>query len=258
MRYVEISNTARHGKDAVLFFIPVSEIQNYTGFRTLSQFDENDVIAATTAGTISVLCDTSVYIDTLCVDFDNSAENADTFRDWLIAENYHYELHHSGSRSQHFHVAIEPLQSRSAPKSLKEFMVNTFGEGFCDQSLYSYTSLFRLSDTVHEKTGVNKTLLESQGFYRIKIDLVDKQLFGEVDLDISVLEYTMIRYMSLLGNVPSNGNRSQVLWSMSKSFAESSISYNTAEELMMALNDSWGREGKEVTKVRSQLNYAYK
>lgn len=258
MKYVEISYNARHGRDAGLFFIPVSEVSNYTGFRTISQFSEDDVLLASEAGTISALDDTSIYIDTLFVDFDNTPANADTFRDWLIENDYCFELYHSGSRSQHFHVSICPLESKAAAKSLKQFMITTFGEGFCDQSLYSYTSLFRLPDTIHEKTGNRKTLLEKQGFYRIKIDLVDKQIFDEVDLDISTLEYAMIRYTSLLGNAPSNGNRSQVLWSMAKSFAESSISYITAEELMMALNESWGRDGKEVNKVRSQLNYAYK
>lgn len=258
MKYVEISCNARHGRDVGLFFIPVSEMSNYTGFRTTAQFSEDDVLAASEAGTISALDDTPLYLDTLFVDFDNSPANADTFRDWLIEHDYCFELYHSGSRSQHFHVNICPLESKSASKSLKQFMIDTFGEGFCDQSLYSYTSLFRLPGTIHEKTGNPKTLLERQGFNAVKIDLVDKQVFDELVLDLSGLEYSLIRYVNLLETPATNGNRSQTLWQLAKSFAEAGLTYSCAEELLLKLNESWGRNAKEESKVKSQCRWGFK
>ena len=256
--YVEITTDPYHGKGTSLKFTPTADLEGLTGFRTIAQWNEVDIGLAQAAGTIKALKDVPCVIDTLFVDFDNQERDAIRFRDWLKSELLTYEMWDSGGRSQHFHIPIVPLHSADAPSSLKQFMKVHCRNLAYDSSIYAYTSLFRLPNTEHAKTGRKKTLLEANGIDILHIDLKQPERYENLIItDIDEFNLTMSRYGNLLQNSPDEGNRSITLWSIAKSFCEVGLSYETTEELLFKLNDSWGDAGKEYAKVLSQLKYAY-
>lgn len=259
MLFVEHTDFAWHNEGKQLSFLPDTQIDNVTGFRTIAKWTEQACGLALAAGTVTALRDSPCTIDTLYVDFDDNEKDAMVMRSWLKEEGFLYEMWSSGGRSQHFHIPILPLHSVNAPSSTKSFMHNNCNALCYDSSIYHYAALFRLPGTIHAKTGKKKELLEmGSGSDLLKIDLTEPKRFDSVFIvDVDEYTVTMNRYLNLLQNCPTVGNRSVMLWSMSRAFFEVGLDFETALELIRRMNLSWKDGSKSESKVIAQVRSAY-
>lgn len=153
-RYVEIRATLRRaGKPRI---VPLEDRYEYTGFTSLYAFDETAKKLIDEQGNMNNFTGTPVYSDTLFVDFDDSPEAAEDMIREL--QPYNFKSYHSGGRSIHIHIEIEPMEGSNVPKAQKNWMAENFPKA--DLSIYKTTGIYRLPGTYHIKNpGKRKELI---------------------------------------------------------------------------------------------------
>ena len=238
--YLEHTETTYHNCN----FVP--SVKGLVGFRSICAWSEADVLLAKEAGSITALRDKPAFMDRIFLDFDNCEAKAMQAWKWFKNEEIRADLYHSGGRSLHIEADLVALYDVNAPYTVKQFMQQFDG---VDLAPTHYAALFRLPDTVHAQTGNKKTLLEGTGLYKLELDLVQPTKFEAFDGDMDLYESVLVQYISLLGVAPGDGMRHTALWSLASSFRESGLSQNTVEELMLRLNTSWGKNGKDEDSV---------
>lgn len=181
--YVEISSTYRHNVPPYL--VHVEDTEGLTGFRSVYQYPvktcqwvmQNWSEKYGVFGSVNgmVAAGLPVATDRLFIDFDDDPESADKFIAWFRKHNISHSVWDSGGRSVHLHVVTKWACSPHLPYSQKRWL-QELGEvlgASADYSIYHAAGLFRLPDTVHEKTGRKKEQIGG--------------LWGDV-LDIPVIE----------------------------------------------------------------------
>jgi len=251
--FAEITNSKFHTAK----FIPVETIPNHTGYRSVFAWSSDDASSANAAGTVKVLKDRPAFVDTIFVDFDNNEKGAMAFRDVIDNEDILYQMYSSGGRSIHFHLSTLPQYDVRVPYSVRTFMEGFKQYGY-DPSVYNYCSLFRLSGTIHEKTGKPKELLETGGFYNIELDLIEPPKINLVTTDQDALPLAVAMYTNYLGIDVTEGSRYSIQWKVAKSFQEAGLSFDTALELVNGMDKSWGKQSKGPEEVRRAVRDAYR
>jgi hypothetical protein len=251
--FAELTNSKFHTAE----FIPVEDMKHNTGYRSVFAWSREDADAAVAAGTVKVLKDRPAFADTIFVDFDNNKESAYAFRQRLLDEDFLYEMYTSGGRSIHFHISMVPQYDIRVPYSVRNFMQN-FKQFAYDPSVYNYCSLFRLSGTVHEKTGKPKTLIEQDGFYHVSLDLLEPPKINLVTTDHDALAVAIALYTNYLGGGVAEGGRYTVQWKVAKAFQEAGLSFDTALELVLAMDESWKNLSKGMEETKRAVKDAYR
>jgi len=251
--FAELTNSKFHTAK----FIPVEDITNHTGYRSVFAWSSEDASAAQTAGTVKVLKDRPAFADTIFVDFDNNDKGALAFRDELEVQDVLYEMYTSGGRSIHFHISVTPVYDVRVPNSVRKFMQNFKQYGY-DESVYNYCSLFRLAGTVHEKTGKPKELIGRGGFYYIDLKLVEPERIAIIPADHDALAVAIALYSNYVGGGVAEGGRYTVQWKVAKAFQEAGLSFDTALELVLAMDGSWKNLSKGSTETRRAVQDAYR
>lgn len=95
-----------------------------------------------------------VWQDTLWIDTD-SYEAADEVELKLKELGYEFISYDSGGRGAHFGVRIDVNPSHVLPYQCKTWVGEHF-RGLADLSIYTHLHLFRLPNTIHERTGRRK------------------------------------------------------------------------------------------------------
>lgn len=185
-----------------------------------------------------------VYCDTLLVDFDDCTGKADAFDSYLRKNHIAFLRGVSGGRSDHFHVALDPLFGTDTPYSCKLWVIQ-FAPG-ADVSVYHRNGMFRLFGTRHEKTGKPKVLTSSATGKRLCIPYHEEEPHvsygtGERATD---LEGALAHALSLLGSEPTVGNRHQAAWSFAKNLLEATQDVvpdprSFVEGFLYAINAQW-------------------
>lgn len=104
------------------------------------------------------------------VDFDDNQAAATDLRNRLIKDKIAFKLYDSGGRSIHFHILREPVVSAPyLPVSDRDWAKSSIPG--CDLSLYQHSRVFRLPNTVHDKTGKKKVLIEEHTGSKMYIPL---------------------------------------------------------------------------------------
>lgn len=215
------------------------EIETLTGFRSICKYSKEDAQDAVAANSTSVLKGRVLYIDTLFLDFDECESDANTFHKWLKTEDLCYERFDSGNRSVHFHLPIVLPPSPDAAYTCKHY-VKFLTNNTADISYFHHAGLFRLTGTVHEKTGRPKVKEEEGGSLVMELGTVTPQhKFGSIDTDLDLLQVVMLNYESALFRGPPPGHRHMKIWQFSKDMNAAGLSFSTTLELCMRLNDTW-------------------
>lgn len=238
-------------------FVPVEHLTQHTGYRSVFSWSLEDANAAYSAGTVKVLKDKPAFADTIFVDFDNNEKGAMAFRDELYMQDVLYEMYTSGGRSIHFHISTMPTYDILVPNSVRKFMQSFKRYGY-DESVYNYCSLFRLPGTVHEKTGKPKELLETGGFYYIDLPLIEPDRIAIIPADHDALAVAVALYTNYLGGGVAEGGRYTVQWKVAKAFQEAGLSFDTALELVLAMDESWKNLSKGPDETRRAVRDAYR
>ena len=251
--FAEITNSKFHTSE----FIHIEDVVNHTGYRSVFAWSREDADSAKNAKTVKVLKDRPAFADTIFVDFDDNETGALGFKSFLDSEDILYEMYFSGGRSIHFHVGMEPVYDVRLPNSVRETMKSFKSFGY-DPSVYNYCSLFRLSGTVHEKTGKPKVITDRGGFYRLSIDLIEPPRINIVTTDNDALSVAIALYTNYLSATVAEGGRYTIQWKVSKAFQEAGLSFDTTLELVNGLDKSWGKQSKGPEETRRAVRDAYR
>ena len=164
---VEIRSTVyRTGRPTL---VPYVDRHKYTGFTSVYGYLKESVAYISSVGSTRGINAFPVYSDVLYVDFDDNEAAALKFKQLLDIKNYSYERYHSGGRSIHFHISIEPMQGMNVPYSQRAWMEQYAPDA--DMSIYRHTGLYRLPGTYHAKNpGKRKVLLDSRKGALLRIE----------------------------------------------------------------------------------------
>lgn len=251
--FAELTNSKYH----TAHFVSVDDLDIYTGYRSVFAWSKEDAVEAKTAGTVKVLKDRPAFTDTIFVDFDNNEKGALAFKKDLDDEDLLYEMYTSGGRSLHFHIPTVPAYDIRVPNSVRKFMQNFSQHGY-DQSVYNYCSLFRLSGTIHEKTGKPKELIDRGGFFTLELNLVEPDKIAIIPTEHDALAVAMAIYCNYIGTGVAEGGRYTVQWKVAKAFQEAGLSFDTALELVLAMDESWKNLSKGPEETKRAVRDAYR
>lgn len=202
---VEIRSTVvRSGTPRI---VPYADRYNYTGFTSMYGYLEDAVKEIRRTGSTRNFKRFPVFSDTLFVDFDNQDEAADDFRGLLESLEIRFDRYHSGGRSIHFHIPIEPMYGLNVPASQRYWMEKN--APLADMSIYKHAGLYRLPGTYHAKyPGNKKKLLDSSEGNKLVIENrpIIKVSMDNDDNEVSPQEAYMI-LGKLLHTEAAEGNR---------------------------------------------------
>lgn len=251
--FAELTNSKYHTAN----FVPLDALDMYTGYRSVFAWSKEDATEAKTAGTVKVLKDRPAFADTIFVDFDNNEKGALAFKKDLDDEDVLYEMYRSGGRSIHFHISTVPEYNVLVPNSVRKFMEGFKQHGY-DPSVYNYCSLFRLPRTIHETTGKPKELIDRGGFYHLYINLVAPDRIAVIPTDHDALAVAVALYSNYIGRGVAEGGRYTVQWKVAKAFQEAGLSFDTALELVSAMDESWKSLSKGLEETKRAVRDAYR
>jgi hypothetical protein len=139
-------------------FVELDEIgDGYRGFRSVYAYPDDVMQRITEQRGTAELGGVVVYSDVLFFDFDDT-DPSDVLL-YLYDEGIAHEVYVSGNRSVHIHVRIEPMTGPDVPYSQKMWVLAHTTQADC--TFYHAAGQFRLTGTIHEKTGKKKELIRS-------------------------------------------------------------------------------------------------
>lgn len=141
-------------------FVDDTQIEPYqaTGFTSLYLVSKETSEAIIQEGTTKHFKGV-VWSQRLWLDID-SYEEADEVEQRLIEMEVDYVAFDSGGRGAHFGILRDHAPSHLLPQKDRAWVKANFPEA--DTSIYTHLHLFRLPQTVHEKTGRKKTLVSER------------------------------------------------------------------------------------------------
>jgi len=246
--WVEVRPTVRRSGRPNL--VPLSDVDKYSGFRSAFAFDETTKAAIEERGSTSYLRGTSVYADTLFVDFDRS--DGSTLIETLKAYGIRFTRWHSGGRSIHLHVSLEPVFGPWVPLSCKKWIRSNAHDA--DISFYHPAGMFRLPRTYHEKRpGHCKQLLET-----VEGKLLSLQEFRPPEFRLGrQLESSFETLTEMLTRPASEGARRPFLWQLGTTAAELGMEFGSALETLQFWNDNFSIPPHEPDVIEKQCRSAY-
>jgi len=145
--------------------VPLESLDGLLGFRSMYAFGDKTADWIRKKGSMTDLRGRPLYSDTLFLDFDDCFDEAYQFREFLQWEFYMY---HSGGRSIHFHIPIEPMLDPDVFLQQKKWVKRHAPAA--DVSIYRPCGLYRLEGTFHRSTKQPKILEDCNDGPKLKID----------------------------------------------------------------------------------------
>ena len=219
--------------------IEKSLLSFYKGFRTVYGFQEDSLEYFREIGGVRGTKGLQVYGDELFIDIDNDDQEAEKVFKILVERGYRFEMYFSGSKGYHFLLFHEPMISSSLPHSHKKWVESH--DIRCDWSIYQSGRLIRLPGTIHQKTGKEKVLIESNEGSLIQVPLIEAPIAQPSYSSLEDgSEANLLALSSLLNRfveIPiGEGCRNNRLFSIGKSFFSSGMSGEATQEFLELLN----------------------
>ena len=240
--------------------VPLKCMDMLTGFRSAYAFSKEDAQEIQSNHSSVGFSRYSVFSDTWLMDFDNNEQGMlDTIK-WVKEKNLGYKLYESGGKGFHIEIPTVEKYDNNLPAIHKE-MAKSLNTGI-DLSIYRHSSLYRLPNTIHEKTGKPKQLLEEEtGQFLLEIPDIDikPREFNLLPLtEFEEFRWGMLSITNHIEICPGSGNRHDLLWRAAADLCKAGISFDTTLELLLALNKSWGTHGKEESEIQRSAREGYK
>ncbi len=138
-------------------FVARIRLRDLSGYSSLYAVDEATAKAITASGTTAGYKGI-VWSERLWIDVDDY-QKADETEEVLIKLGVDYVAYDSGGRGAHFGVLRDARPSHLLPSQDKQWVRDTLPHA--DLSVYTHLHLFRLPNTVHERTGRLKELVRA-------------------------------------------------------------------------------------------------
>ena len=217
-------------------FVPVTQIFTHTGFRSVYAYNAHDVHGKEDSKGLNAFMP---HANTLPIDCDTQNVFNDVLNKVLLT-NLKYKAYTSGNKGGHIELFHNWIGSFQLPYFHK-ITALSFNRAI-DVSIYKPSSLYRLPNTTHIKSG-NKKVLIQQGEGG-QLELPSPFVFAIPQPATLIKEddgngFAFTRLAQMYGaNVPI-GTRFWTLWNIGKSLTEHGLSYATVKELLSNLNNSW-------------------
>lgn len=234
--------------------VRLSELDGYTGFRSVFAFSTGVAERIRAEGSTSGLRDEAVYADTLFVDFDSS--DGANFRDYLIANGIAFERWHSGGRGTHFHIPIQPIYGSWVPRACKEWLRERAPDS--DLSFFHQAGMYRLPGTFHAKRpGQFKHLLASSDGETLQIKAPAAAALARLAAAPDA-ETTREQFFLMLTERKGEGHRRPFIWRLATVAAEIGMEFDEAVEHLAFWNDNYCEPPHELDVLVKQAESAYR
>lgn len=211
------------------------------GFRSYFMFDEAAALTIKNEGYSRNFNRFTLYSDQLFIDLDDGATGVPRVEEYIRDNGLKAELWSSGGKGFHFHIAT-PLHSGNLIHIDHKALVKTLGIAF-DPTLYQPGRLFRLPNTVHQKTKQRKRLIREYVGNLLTIPEVDKtamQLTFKAPVEtLSRPVDALLRVASAMYQDPSPGTRHQLMWGATTTMHKAGFSPELAYALLEQVNRGW-------------------
>ncbi len=251
---IEIRTTVqRFGRPKLVGY---NDRYSHTGFTSVYGFPPEAVARINSSGTLRNLSDFPVFSDVLYVDFDNNEEAAERFRLTALEGKCGYEMYHSGGRSIHFHIPLEPMYGRGVPGSQRVWMEEKAPEA--DMSIYRHTGLYRLPGTRHDKNpGKSKKILLQKDGPLLRIENRPHVRSNLLTEDGSGVEFHYRVLGRLLHMRVAEGGRHTHLFKIGMNCLHSGQPEAEARNLLNMWNNSNCHPPKQDWELERIINYVY-
>lgn len=240
-----------------LHFVHGDTLGDHKGFQSLYAVCKEDAEALQQAGTAKGFKGV-VWSERLQIDCDCN-EDADRVRLYLKENSYDYMEYSTGNRGSHFGILRNSNPSHLLPQQDRAWVRKRFP--FADLSIYSHLHLFRLSGTLHEKTGRPKELVFQQDGKGVEHETVDLSEYDIPDspsplssIEGSILDDFQIAHYSFPAMV---GNRHYSLVNVCYGLHRLSVSEANARWYLNEVNKRY-KDPKETTEIDKIIQTIYK
>lgn len=246
---VEVRPTVR--RSGPLKLVPLKDIDNYTGFRSVFAYDPAVAEQIRAAGSTGFLRGVQVYSDTLFLDFDNCSPE-ETLA-YLRSVGVGYEHYGSGNRSSHIHIPLEPMYGAWVPRSQKAWIKKHAPRS--DISYLHPAGMYRLARTYHEKNpGHCKALLERVPGDLLNISAVEDTFYSRVH---QTGEVRTEDFVQLITTKVFEGDRRPKAWLISTVGAELGLDFDETLKNLTFWNDNFVFPPHDITTLERQCRSAY-
>jgi hypothetical protein len=236
--------------------VPLSTLDNIRqfhrdpGYSTVYMFEEADAQEILESGSSKGLDRYEVLADeaTIDIDSDDLFVSERRMRDAVEAlcnRGYGHRVYFSGGKGYHIVIPHKLIKSRDLPHSHKIFVRDTLGVE-CDESLYHASHLLSLERRIHPKTKIRKHIVSEFLGNMPDIEIVEKpspvQFNFTEDAGVNGLVRALLNVTGIILQEPKEGQRHSMIWRTAKGLAAAGIGMDATVDLLVKVNDTWGRK----------------
>ena len=245
------------------FFVSVDTLKGRQGFESVYRFTRSAAETMQTRGSVAGCSNFPVYTDRLIIDLDDGIQTAQKLKTILNKKKLAYLVYNSGNKGYHFVIPCKPIFDLEVPYTQKVWVQNLNINA--DLSLYRHNSMVRLPGTINEKTGNRKKLVYINKGKKLVFNkfLEDPSRYKSWQGSDDIISDTFIQNifskgLRLIRQKPLPGRRHVELWSLANDFAKSGLDLETAYNIILKINDSWGKDAKDESEVYRAVKDGYK
>jgi hypothetical protein len=246
--WVEIrAGKSRSGK---IRLVPLADVYNHTGFRSVFAYDDITADLIRDANSTAGLRGHEVYCDTLFMDFDD--HNPDQFRHWLANSGLGYSEWHSGGRSVHFHIPVNPVFGVWVPGACKSWVCEHAPTA--DRSFYNTSGMYRLPGTFHNNyPGQLKHRLSNHAGHQLTLVRPAAQ-----EITYRTTPATSTDFWVMLQSHKGVGERTIYLWLLATTAAEAGLHIDEAITQIQLWNQHFTTAAHPADYVERKVQEAYR
>lgn len=248
--FVEIRPTVRRAGPPKL--VPLGDVANYRGFRSVFAFDEAQATAIMARGAMRDLRGEAVYAEELFMDFDG--HQPDAFREWLKGSELAWQEFDSGNRSVHFHIPIVPVAAVWLPEAMK-LWTKTHAPT-ADISFLHPAGQYRLVGTYHPKQPGRRKELVAVGVGTALTLIAPPPRIAAFALEDE--SSTREQFFSMLLIQKDEGGRRPWIWQCATTGAEAGLTVDEVMAGLLAWNARFCHPPHEPQTIFTQVESAFR
>lgn len=225
------------------------------GYESVYCFSEEDALIIRASGCSKGFNQYKVGSDRIVIDLDDGELTLPVLQDRLISLKCGFSVWSSGGKGFHVVIPHKFMYHEHLPYS-QLCWVKTLDFGEFDESVFHHSSLISLPGRVHELTKRKKRLLEKWEGDMPDIEIIEPPVkaYAPTPSSETSLATALHQLVNLAMLEPAPGKRHPRVWACAKSLSDSGISFESALELLQAINSQWKNQktDDEITRAVQQ------
>lgn len=210
------------------------------GYESVYCFAEQDALAIKAAGSSQGFKQFPVGSDRIIIDLDDGENTLGALQDKLLSLRVGFAVWSSGGKGFHVVIPHKFIFHQHLPYS-QFCWVRDLNFGEFDDSVFRHSSLISLPGRIHETTKRKKRLLEIWEGDMPDFEIVEppEKAYAPQPSSETALATGLHQLVNLAMLEPAPGKRHPRVWACAKSLSDSGISFESALELLQAINNQW-------------------